>query len=84
MPLHRFDYVLAHLHLNNISFMPSSTYSTYNKLDRVRQFVAAIRNNFEACFIPGEVMPINKSMIKFKGRSGLKQYIPKKSIKRGF
>ena len=64
--------------------MPSSTYSTYNKLDRIPQFMTAIRNNFEACFIPGEVMPIDESMIKFKGRSGLKQYIPKKPIKQGF
>ena len=70
MPLYRFDYVLAHLHLNDILLMPSSTYSTYNKLNRVRHFVTAIRNNFEACFIPGEVMPIDESMIKLKARVG--------------
>ena len=35
-------------------------------------------------YILGEYVSIDESMIKFKGRSSLKQYLPKKPIKRGF
>ena len=35
-------------------------------------------------FIPGRDLSVDEAMVKFKGRSSIKQYMPKKPIKRGF
>ncbi|CAF3008182.1 unnamed protein product [Rotaria sp. Silwood2] len=43
-----------------------------------------LKHNFQKNYILGEYVSIDESMIKFKGRSSLKQYLPKKLIKRGF
>ncbi|GFU05720.1 piggyBac transposable element-derived protein 4 [Nephila pilipes] len=39
---------------------------------------------YENIFRPGECQKINESMVKFRGRSTLKKYMPKKPIKRGY
>ena len=43
-----------------------------------------ITNNFSAVYTPGRNVSIDEAMVPFKGRSSLKQYMPKKPIKRGF
>ena len=35
-------------------------------------------------FIPGQNLSVDEAMIKYKGRSQIKQCMPKKPIKRGF
>ncbi|GFS85859.1 hypothetical protein NPIL_346571 [Nephila pilipes] len=39
---------------------------------------------YRVIFNPNEMQAIDESMIPFKGRSSLKQYIPNKPIKRGY
>ena len=39
---------------------------------------------FKDNFTPGRDVAIDEAMVKYKGRSSLKQYMPKKPIKKGF
>lgn len=43
-----------------------------------------LNDNFKTYLLPSSVVAVDESMIKFKGRSTLKQYMPKKPIKRGY
>lgn len=43
-----------------------------------------LNETFKKCWKPGKHQSIDESMIKFKGRSSLKQYMPAKPTKRGF
>ena len=38
---------------------------------------------FTNVFTPGQDLAVDEAMIKFQGRSSIKQYMPKKPIKRG-
>lgn len=51
---------------------------------RIRPFISELRKNLKKCYNPHRSISIDESMIKFKGRSCLKQYMPKKPIKRGY
>lgn len=84
MTLHRFGWLLSHIHLNDNSVIPLRGTANFDKLYKVRPFLDYLKNNFQACLQPHENIAIDESMIKFKGRSSLKQYMPKKPVKRGY
>jgi hypothetical protein len=42
-----------------------------------------LSNNFLNAYNPGRNLPVDESMVAFKGRTHLKQYMPQKPIKRG-
>ena len=64
--------------------MPSKKSKNYSKTYKIDNFMQILQYNFQKNYILGEYISIDESMIKFKGRSSLKQYLPKKPIKRGF
>lgn len=84
MTLHRFGWLLSHIHLNDNSVIPERGSANFDKLYRVRPFLESLRANFQECLQPHENIAMDESMIKFKGRSSLKQYMPKKPVKRGY
>lgn len=84
MPVNRFSWLLGNLHLNDNSVMPLRGDERYDKLYKLRPFLNSIGKTFEENFKPGQILAVDESMIKFKGRSSLKQYLPKKPIKRGY
>lgn len=84
MDVNRFGWLLSHIHLNDNSRMPKRGDPAFDKLYKVRPFLEEIQGKFLKCFKPGETLAVDESMIKFKGRSCLKQYMPKKPIKRGY
>lgn len=84
MPVNRFGWLLGNLHLNDNSLLPDRKHPTYDKLYKVRPFLDSIAANIKRNFHPGQILAVDESMIKFKGRSSLKQYMPKKPIKRGY
>ena len=55
----------------------------YDKLGKVRS-IDTIREQFLSVYDPHQQNAIDEAMIAFKGRSSMKQYVPKKPIKRGF
>ena len=84
MSRHRFDWFLSNLHLNDNLLMPARNSPDYDKLYRIKPFIENLIGNFKKCFFPGEVVAVDESMMKFKGRSSFKQYNPMKPIKRGY
>ena len=84
MTVNRFGCLLYHLHLNDNSAAPKPDDGNYDKLYKLRPFLTQIAENFKNTLYPSETMAVDESMIKFKGRSSLKQFMPKKPVKRGF
>ncbi|XP_018013422.1 piggyBac transposable element-derived protein 4-like isoform X2 [Hyalella azteca] len=77
----RFYKILHHLHLNDNSKMNRSK---ADKLYKVRPLLKILKQKFEVMRGPQEHLSVGKLIIKFKGRSSLKQYNPLKPIKRGY
>lgn len=84
MNLNRFSWLLGNLHLNDNSSIPPRSDPNYDKLYKLRPFLDMVLENFQNNFIPTENIAVDESMVKFKGRSSLKQYMPKKPVKRGY
>ncbi|CAH1996242.1 unnamed protein product [Acanthoscelides obtectus] len=84
MPVKRFSLLLSNIHLNDNAIMPKKGEAGYDKLYKLRPLLTALSQNFERCINPTREVSIDESMIKYKGRSSLKQYLPKKPIKRGY
>ncbi|XP_030751377.1 piggyBac transposable element-derived protein 4-like [Sitophilus oryzae] len=84
MTLHRFGWLLSHVHLNDNSVIPARDTINFDKLYKVRPFLDSLKANFRNCLQPHENVAVDESMIKFKGRISIKQYMPKKPIKRGY
>ncbi|CAG4951941.1 unnamed protein product [Parnassius apollo] len=81
MPSDRFAMILSHLHCNDNAQMPKNC---KDKLYKIRPIVDALNKKFQECYHGTREMSVDESMIKFKGRSVLKQYLPMKPIKRGY
>jgi hypothetical protein len=79
-----FATILRNLHLADNEKIPPKTSKTYSKTYKVDEFLQMLKNNFQRNYVLSENVSIDESMIKFKGRSSLKQYLPMKPIKRGF
>jgi hypothetical protein len=55
-----------------------------NKLYKVQPLIDHLKSVFKNLCYFGQNLSIDESMIKFKGRSSMKQYIPTKPIPRGY
>ncbi|GFQ93506.1 piggyBac transposable element-derived protein 4 [Trichonephila clavata] len=84
MPVRKFVWILGNLHLNDNNLMPKKPEKNFDKLYKVRPFLDHLSEKFLKVFKPGLKQAIDESMIKFKGRSSLKQYMPKKPIERDY
>lgn len=84
MPVNRFGWLLSHLHLNDNILQPARDHPNFDKLYKVRPLLTELSKTFAENYLPTELLAIDESMIKFKGRSSLKQYMPKKPVKRGY
>ena len=56
----------------------------YDRLAKVRPVITAVKDSFLASYAPHCQCAIDEAMVRFKGRSSLKQYLPMKPTKRGF
>ncbi|CAG4963420.1 unnamed protein product [Parnassius apollo] len=84
MTVKRFKKILANLHLNDNSQMPKRGEERYDKLYKIRPMIKILNSAFQSGGVCSSSQSIDECMIKFKGRSTLKQYMPKKPVKRGF
>ena len=55
----------------------------YDKLGKIRPLLQHLQQRFGDVYNPSRELAIDEAMIKFQGRSSLKQYMPQKPIKRG-
>ncbi|KAJ8966082.1 hypothetical protein NQ314_003751 [Rhamnusium bicolor] len=79
MPRSRFEQFLQYLHINDNSTIPADT---KYKIYKIRPYVKALNEQFDMLNNGTTVLSVDESMIIFKGKSSLKQYNPKKPIKR--
>lgn len=84
MSVNRFGWLLTHLHLANNDEMPQRNDPSFDKLFKLRPYLEHLSTKFAELYSPEEIQSIDESMIRYKGRSSLKQYMPKKPIKRGY
>lgn len=84
LPSKRFSWLLGHLHVNDNNQLLLRTDPKFDKLHKIRPMLDHLQNRFVDCFKLSQNVSIDESMIRFKGRSSLKQYLPKKPIKRGY
>lgn len=84
MPRNRFTWLLGNIHLNDNSKQPKKGEASFDKLYKVRPLLKYLGDTFLSCYKPTKRQAVDESMIRFKGRSSLKQYMPQKPIKRGY
>jgi len=84
MSRNRFLQIFYNLHLADNSLEPKSGSTNYSKIYKIKNFVEILLRNFQNNYKFGRYGSIDETMVKFKGRSSLKQYIPLKPIKRGY
>ena len=79
-----FQRLFSNIHLADNSKMPSKNSSNYDKMYKVNDFLNILKRNFQRNYSLGSCISIDEAMIKFKGRSSIKQYQPMKPTKRGY
>jgi hypothetical protein len=84
MTLQRFQKISKYLHINNNERMPKRGETNLDKLYKIRPLLDQINKRCQNNAKNTKSQSIDESMIKFKGRSALKQYMPLKPIKRGY
>ena len=77
----RFGQILWNLHVNDNSTIPAEH---QDKLYKLRPLITNLTENFAKLYDASRYLIVDESMILFKGRSSIKQYNPKKPIKRGY
>lgn len=84
MNVNRFSFISSNLHINdNTKELPRQN-PNYDKLYKLRPMISILNNNFKKFWKPYKNQSVDESMIKFKGRHSIKQYMPAKPIKRGY
>ncbi|CAG5024407.1 unnamed protein product [Parnassius apollo] len=83
-PIARFKKITENLHLNDNSIEPLRDSPNYDKLYKLRPLITTLNEVYQNEAYNSSVQSIDECMVKFKGRCSLKQYMPKKPIKRGF
>ncbi|KAJ2952354.1 hypothetical protein O0L34_g4640 [Tuta absoluta] len=84
MTLQRFQKISKYLHVNDNEKMPRRGEENFDKLYKIRTLLDQINQKCQNNANNTKSQSIDESMIKFKGRSALKQYMPLKPIKRGY
>ena len=83
IPRVRFFEIQKYLHFTDNSRLPQTGTPGYNKLGKIETILNMITERFESVYNLHRDVSIDEAMIRFKGRSTLKQYLPLKPIKRG-
>ena len=79
MGVRRFEWILGHLHLNDNSLQPKKGEKNFDKLYIFCPLLGSLSERFLSVFCPSQNQAIDELMVEFKGRSSLKQYMPKKT-----
>ena len=79
----RYREIARYLHFVDNSTLSQPGTPSYDRLGKVRPLLNYMQARFSAMYNPSRELSVDEAMIKFQGRSSLKQYMPKKPIKRG-
>ena len=79
----RFLEISRYLHfVNNDTLQPRGS-DGYDRIGKVRPLISHFSHTFADLYQPNKELAVDEAMIKFTGRSSLKQYMPMKPVKRG-
>ncbi|XP_046396458.1 piggyBac transposable element-derived protein 3-like [Ischnura elegans] len=81
MTINRYEEIRRYLHFTDSSRIPADN---RDKLIKIRPFLDFLHKSFHNALDPEEFQSIDEMMIPFKGRSSLKNYLPKKPKKWGY
>ena len=84
MSLLRFKALMRCLHLNDNSKAPRPGEDGFDKLYKIRPLFDIVQHNSLSKYKPHQENSVDEAMVLFKGRSGFKQYMPNKPVKRGY
>ena len=79
----RFRELSRYFHFADNATLVARGLPGYDRLEKVRPIINHFSANFAKIYNPGKNVTIDEAMIKFQGRSSLKQFMPQKPIKRG-
>ena len=79
-----FDEVWSVLHYNDNDLCQRPDSPDYDRLHKLRPLIDHLNNKFEEVAITETCVAIDEMTIPFKGKHGMKIYIPKKPVKWGF
>ena len=71
-----------YLHFVNDNLAPRGD-PAYDRLGKIHPLMDHLGSEFALLYNPSKNLAVDEAMIKFQGRSSLKQYMPAKPIKRG-
>ena len=83
MPYYRFKKIENYLHLSNDDLMPERNTPDFNPLYKARPVLELIKRFSQTCK-PGQNLSCDEAILKFTGRSFMKQYMAAKPDKWGF
>ena len=84
MGRNKFKELLKNLHLNDNSEMPQAGTSEFDQLYKICPILETIRVNSQQSYRPNRELSVDEAMVLFKGRTSMKQYMPQKTVKRGY
>lgn len=84
MTLNRYKKIIENLHCNDNERVFDKNHSKHDKLHKVRPLLDMLNANLGKVYKPSSFYCVDESMIAFKGRCVLKQFMPLKPIKRGY
>ena len=79
----RFFELHRYLHFTDNSTLSAPGTPEYDRLGKVEPIIAMLSDRFAVVYDPMRDISIDEAMVPFKGRSSLKQFMPKKPVKRG-
>ena len=80
----RFLEITRYLHFVDNTCLLPRTDPNYDKLGKIRPIIDHLSHQLLTVYNPHREASIDEAMVAFKGRSSMKQYVPKKPVKRGF
>ena len=72
-PRERFEQILWMLHVSH-----EEPDCPAKRIDKVRIILNLLLGNFQRCYAPARNLSVDETMVGFRGRFGLKQYMPNK------
>lgn len=86
MPAKRFKKIVENIHLNDNATQVPRSDPAYDKLHKIRPIVDMLNSVISNTKIykPSSFVSVDESMVPFKGRSAIKQFMPMKPVKRGY
>nr|CAH7761067.1 unnamed protein product [Callosobruchus chinensis] len=80
----RYKKLVENIHLNDNTTAVSRGEPAYDKLHKVRTLTNLLNDSFCKPYKHSTSLSVDESMIAFKGRSAIKQFMPMKPVKRGY